>query len=234
MTFLHFQCLKDAADRRIEIESILAATGLPPSSLITIRPFDAPASSALIDQVQGLIVGGAGWSVFEEIPYYVEFTDCLRAARKLGVPILGICFGAQALAQLFCGKVVLDDARAEYGTIEVARETQTGFDPLFSETSPNFLAQSWHHDRISVLPPGTYPLAWSKGGEVLQAFGFPGELIWGLQFHPERTSEMFGRVLEHRRAPDEKNTIAAIRATLRPSPEATALLGRFVRLSEAR
>lgn len=234
MPFLHFQCLKDDADRRIEIESILEATGLTPSTMRTIRPFESAASPTLIDGAQGLIVGGAGWSAFEDIPYYQEFTNCLCAARQRGLPIFGICFGAQTLAHLFGGQVVPDDARAEYGTIEVACGTTANRDPLFSETSPSFLAQSWHHDRISILPPGAVPLAWSRVGAVLQAFAFPGERIWGVQFHPERTSDTFERVLEHRLAPDKDHPIEAIRTSLRPSPEASALLGRFVRLAEVR
>jgi GMP synthase (glutamine-hydrolysing) len=234
MSFLHFQCLKDEADRRIEIDSILAGTGLLPTSLLTVRPFDAPVHDALTEDIRALIVGGAGWSVFEDIPYYQEFSDCLFAARRRGLPILGICFGAQALAQVFGGKVVLDDSRAEYGTIDVACEASAASDPLFSRTSPRFIAQSWHHDRISIMPPEAVPLASSRNGEVLQAFSVPGEMIWGVQFHPERSSETFERVLEHRRAPDAEHPIEAIRASLRPSPEATALLKRFVDLVETR
>lgn len=234
MPFLHFQCLKDAPDRQVEIDSILAGTKLPAASLTVVRPFQAPASPALLDGAQGVFIGGAGWSAFEDIPYYEEFLAVLRAARQRGMPIFGICFGAQTLAHLFGGTVVRDDANAEYGTIEVACQTTAIEDPLFSGTPARFLAQSWHHDRISVLPPGAVPLAWSRDGAVLQAFSFPDERIWGVQFHPERTSETFERVLEHRRAPDESHPIETIRASLRPSPQATALLERFVRLAQPR
>lgn len=234
MPFLHFQCLKDAPDRRVEIDSILAATGLPDGGLTVLRPFDAPIATSALEGADGLIVGGAGWSAFEDIPYYEDFLRLLAAARQRGMPIFGICFGAQTLAHLFGGAVVRDDANAEYGTIEIACETAAIHDPLFADTPASFLAQSWHHDRIAQLPPGAVPLAWSRGGAVLQAFTFPGERVWGLQFHPERTAETFERVLEHRRAPDEDHPIETIRASLRPSPRAAALLERFVRLAADR
>lgn len=234
MPFLHFQCLKDAPDRQVEIDSLLAGTGLPSGELKVIRPFAAPVPSEALDGVQGLLIGGAGWSAFEEIPYYEDFLAVVRAARQRGLPIFGICFGAQTLAHLFGGTVVRDEPNAEYGTIEVACEAAASDDPLFAGIPARFLAQSWHHDRIAALPPGAVPLAWSRGGAVLQAFSFPGERIWGLQFHPERTSETFERVLEHRHAPDAEHPIEAIRATLQPSPLATSLLKRFVALAQAR
>jgi GMP synthase-like glutamine amidotransferase len=97
-----------------------------------------------------------------------------------------------------------------------------------------FEAQAWHHDRINVLPPGALPLGWSRGRAIMQAFGFPGERIWGLQFHPERTAETFERVLEQRTAPDSEHPIEAIRSSLRPSPIATQLLRRFISLATSR
>lgn len=234
MPFLHFQCLKDAPDRPVEIDSILAGTGLPSASLKSVSPFTEAVSVDVLDGVDGMFIGGAGWSAFEEIPYYEDFLAVLRAARRRAVPIFGVCFGAQTLARLFGGAVVRDDANAEYGTIEIDCETAAIRDPLFAATPQRFLAQSWHHDRIAALPTGAIPLAWSRGGAVLQAFSFPGERIWGVQFHPERASEAFARALEHRQAPDEAHPIEEIRASLRPSPLATALLRRFVSLVEAR
>ncbi len=231
MTFLHFQCLKDAPDRQVEIDSILAGAGLPDASLKTIRPFEAAVTPEILYGIDGLIIGGAGWSAFDDIPYYQEFLEVLRAAREKHVPILGICFGAQTLAHLFGGVVVRDDANAEYGSIEVTCEPAASQDPMFSDMPADFTAQSWHHDRIAVLPTDALPLAHSRSGAVLQAFSFPGERIWGVQFHPERTAATFERLLGQRPAPDADHPIETIRASLKPSPDATALLARFVRLA---
>ncbi|HTK60433.1 MAG TPA: type 1 glutamine amidotransferase [Candidatus Baltobacteraceae bacterium] len=230
MTILHFQCLKDAPDRPVEIQAMHDGLGLPEGRLKIVRPFVESATPALLDGISGITIGGAGWSAFDEIPHYEAFLEVLREARRRRIPTLGICFGAQTLAHLYGGTVELDDPRAEYGTIEVACEAAAQDDPLFSKMLARFLAQSWHHDRITKLPSDARPLAWSQDGAVLQAFVFEGDPVWGVQFHPERTSETFGRLLETRSAPSDAWPIGRIRATLKPSPTATSLLARFAEL----
>jgi GMP synthase-like glutamine amidotransferase len=233
MTILHFQCLKDAPDRPVEIQAMREGLGVSAEGLKIVRPFVEPATAALLDGVAGVTIGGAGWSAFDEIPHYDAFLDVLREARRRRIPTLGICFGAQTLAHLYGGAVELDDPRAEYGTIEVACETSAQDDPLFSGTPARFLAQSWHHDRITKLPSDARALAWSQAGAVLQAFRFDSEPAWGVQFHPERTYETFGRLLETRSAPSPEWPIERIRASLKPSPLATGLLARFAELCGA-
>lgn len=234
MKILHFQCLQDAPDREVEIGAMLDGLGLKAEELQIVRPFVEPATVALLDGVDGVTIGGAGWSTFEEIPYFEDFLIVLREARHRQIPILGICFGAQALARLEDGVVVRDEPREEYGTIDIACEPSTKNDPLFSLLPPTFAAQAWHHDRIVVLPSNTRPLAWSQNGEVLQAYAFTDGPAWGVQFHPERTAETFGHLLETRRAPSPEWPIERIRNSLVPSPRATALLARFAQLCAGR
>ena len=234
MTILHFQCLKDAPDRPVEIQAMREGLGVAEGSLKIFRPFAEPATPAILDGVSGVTIGGAGWSAFEEIPHYEAFLEILREVRRRGIPTLGICFGAQTLAHLYGGTVVRDEPREEYGTIEVDREPSAREDALFVGTPENFLAQSWHHDRVAELPEGAKPLVWSQDGAVLQAFVFEGEPVWGVQFHPERTSATFGRLLETRSAPSDAWPIERIRASLKPSPLATALLARFVEICAGR
>ena len=234
MTILHFQCLKDAPDRPVEIQAMREGLGVSEASLKVFRPFAEPATPAVLDGVSGVTIGGAGWSAFEDIPHYEAFLEILREVRRRRIPMLGICFGAQTLAHLYGGTVVRDEPREEYGTIEVACEASAREDALFAGTPERFLAQSWHHDRVAALPEGAKPLAWSQDGAVLQAFVFEGEPIWGVQFHPERTSSTFGRLLETRTAPSDAWPIDRIRASLKPSPLATALLARFAEICAGR
>ncbi len=228
MPFLHLHCMKDALRPDAEAASIADAAGIPIETLVSMRPFEAPISLSALDGVSGLIIGGSAWSVFEPIPYYDAFRDLLREARRRRLPMLGICFGAQALADVFGGKVVRDPSRAEYGSIEIWREAVD--DPLLTEAPPCFHAQAWHHDRIVDLPERAVPLAWSQA-DVLQAFTFPDESVWGVQFHPERTHATFERLLETRQAPCAEHPIDRIRASLVPTPNASAILARFIRSS---
>jgi GMP synthase (glutamine-hydrolysing) len=229
MRILHLQCLQDAPDREVEVSSIASAMGVPPETLDVVRPFEAEVPAASLDGASGLTIGGSALSVFYAIPKYREFEELLRTARSRGLPMLGICFGAQAIADVFGGRVIRDTAHAEYGTIEVENRLR-GWENLFGETPERFTAQAWHRDRIVRVPQGALELAWSQG-DVLQAFAFVGERIWGVQFHPERDMETFQHLLKTRSDPPNRSC-ADIRAALRPSPDAAALLKRFAGICE--
>ncbi len=226
MRFLHLHCMQDVLKPDAEASSIAEAAGISITAITSLRPFETPVDASALDGVSGVIIGGSAWSVFEEIPHYAAFRALLCEARSRRLPMFGICFGAQALAHVFGGSVIRDPERAEYGSIELRRDATN--DPLFAELPDRFHAQAWHHDRIVELPQGASPIAWSQD-EVLQAFSLPGESIWGVQFHPERTHVTFERLLETRVAPSADHPIDKIRASLVPTPRATELLARFIR-----
>ena len=92
---------------------------------------------------------GAPWSVYDHDligAWAVPELDFLRTAHKAGVPVLGICFGGQALAAALGGAVVLAGARGG-----LVRSTPTS--PAWSRPVPWF---QWHHDRW-VAPRGPAP-----------------------------------------------------------------------------
>jgi len=125
------------------------------------------------EQLKGLILSGGPASVYE--PGAPQFDPALL---ELGVPILGICYGLQAVAQALGGKVEGGEGR-EYGRAE-----------LLSDGLPGAPARStaWmsHGDRVSALPPGFRVLARSEGCPCAAVEGLGGRFL-GLQFHPEVT-----------------------------------------------
>jgi GMP synthase-like glutamine amidotransferase len=128
------------------------------------------------ESYDALVPMGAPWSVYDHgsigtwVGHEIEF---LRRAHVAGVPILGICFGGQALAAALGGSVVPSD-RSEIGWVSV--ETSR---PDLVEPGPWF---QWHSDRW-VLPDSVAAFARSEVSE--QAFVAGRSL--GLQFHPELT-----------------------------------------------
>ena len=122
---------------------------------------------------------GAPWSVYDEatigawVGAEIAF---LRAALAAGVPVLGICFGGQALAAALGGRV-LPASEPEIGW----RMVPTRLPDLFAP-GPWF---QWHSDRWE-LPPGVTAFARTPVAE--QAF-VAGRAL-GLQFHPELTPAM--------------------------------------------
>ncbi len=122
---------------------------------------------------------GAPWSVYDEATigaWVLEEVTFLRRAHEAGVPILGICFGGQALAAALGGSVVRA-GQPEVGWFRVATD-----DPGLVEEGPWF---EWHHDQW-IAPPGARVVARTDAAE--QAFVIGRSL--GVQFHPELTPGM--------------------------------------------
>jgi GMP synthase-like glutamine amidotransferase len=123
--------------------------------------------------------GGNSWLQKEK-----AFMSDVLAAGKI---ILGICFGAQLLAEALGGKLFPNPHR-EIGWYEVSlnRKGQESF--LFQDIPPSFVTFHWHSDHFS-LPQTCTRLAYSKASNN-QAFVCKGRPLVGLQFHPEYTREM--------------------------------------------
>ena len=102
------------------------------------------------------------------------------AVFKLGVPILGICYGVQLFAHMLGGKVERSDRR-EYGIANLEHQDGTGFlDGVDTRT------QVWmsHGDAISVMPPGFEVIGRTENCPYA-AIANRGMKLYGVQFHPE-------------------------------------------------
>ncbi len=121
---------------------------------------------------------GAPWSVYDHVTigeWVLEEITFLRSAHEAGVPILGICFGGQALATAL-GGAVERAPEAEVGWYEIESDR-----PDLVEPGPWF---QWHHDRW-VAPPGAAVIA--RTAQAQQAYTIGRSM--GVQFHPELTPD---------------------------------------------
>ena len=145
-----------------------------------ILPWDAPEEQALAVQPSGFILSGGPASVYEpgapQVPHYVF---------ESGLPVLGICYGLQAMTHALGGRVAAHERR-EFGhaVIRMLRPN-----PLL----PDGETQVWmsHGDRIEVLPPGFAPLA-ASGNSPVAAMGDLERRYFGVQFHPEVAHTLSG------------------------------------------
>jgi GMP synthase (glutamine-hydrolysing) len=101
---------------------------------------------------------------------------------ELGVPVLGICYGLQLIAQLLGGKVE-PAAQREYGHARVVVEKNEGIFHRFAKREALDVWMS-HGDRIAALPPGFQTIGVS-GNTPFCAVGNAQRRIYGVQFHPE-------------------------------------------------
>ena len=101
---------------------------------------------------------------------------------KLGIPILGICYGMQVIAEMSEGKVKHTKER-EYGKIELFIDDNRD---LFSHVPGNFTCWASHGDFVSKLPPGFVVSAHTLN-VPMAAISNKKRKIYGVQFHPEVT-----------------------------------------------
>ena len=135
-------------------------------------PWDAPMKDILAVSPKGFILSGGPKSVYEDgAPFIQDFIF------QTGLPILGICYGMQALTHALKGEVSSSQTR-EYGHAEI--------EPLLSNSLVSALSKVWmsHGDRITRMPEGFIALA-SSGNSPFAAIGDLNRKYFGVQFHPE-------------------------------------------------
>ena len=145
---------------------------------------------------KGVILSGSHMSAYEE-----STGRAPKAAFEIGVPVLGICYGMQTMAQQLGGKVEAGKVR-EFGSAEVRARGHTKLlDGI--EDSRNAeghgLLKVWmsHGDKVVEMPPGFKLMA---STEACPIAGMADETrrFYGVQFHPEVTHTRQGRKLLQR------------------------------------
>jgi len=127
-----------------------------------------------------LVIMGGGMNIYQhrDYPWLVPEKEFLRRAIAAGKPILGICLGAQLLADVLGGKVYQNPEK-EIGWFPVRFLDRVAPFAAFPETMN---VMHWHGDTFE-LPPGARLIADSTGC-ARQAFVW-GDRVAGLQFHLE-------------------------------------------------
>ena len=90
-------------------------------SQVTWRVIDAPSGDVLppVEDIESLVVTGSPVSVYERLPWSVACSDWLGRVWKREVPILGVCYGHQLLADALGGRVSPSPQGREMGAIHV-------------------------------------------------------------------------------------------------------------------
>jgi GMP synthase (glutamine-hydrolysing) len=144
-------------------------------------PYDTPADQVLDLAPRGFILSGGPASIYEpgapQIPAFVFETR---------LPILGICYGMQALTHAL-GGAVSPSAQREFGSAQI--EVIDNFELLLRGEYPVWMS---HGDRIEAVPKGFQVIARSENSPIA-AMGDPTLKRYGLQFHPEVEHTPIGR-----------------------------------------
>ncbi len=149
-----------------------------------IHPFN---KKAVIDsEVKGLILSGSPSSVRD---INAPFPDL--SSIKGNLPILGICYGAQYIAQSSGGEVLPSKTR-EYGRANLSFVDNSN--PLFKDINKGTQVWMSHGDTITKIPK-SFKIIGSTDDVKVGAFVTEGENTYGIQFHPEVYHTTEGNIL---------------------------------------
>lgn len=138
------------------------------------------------ETVAGVILSGSPFSTHDEKAPNPDLSDFIGK-----VPVLAVCYGAQLLAKNGGGSVVKSTIR-EYGRANL--NNFNAGNPLFKGVSVGSQVWMSHGDTIASLPEGAEILASTKSVKNA-AYWIPNQAIYAIQFHPEVTHSIDGKIL---------------------------------------
>lgn len=182
---MHFLVLQHLA---IEPPALIAETLRSAGHTLTTIHLDQgdelPASTEHIDGV--IIMGGPQSANDIHTVYICEELIWLKQAIDEGLPILGICLGAQIMAKAAGAEICSSPVR-ELGWFPVYQTQASESDPLFSLMQDGLMVFQWHGETFSL--PNSMTLAATHPDVPAQAFRL-GKAQYGMQFHIEVTEQI--------------------------------------------
>lgn len=139
-----------------------------------VMPYTTDINKIEEKKPMGIIFTGGPNSVYEE-----NSPKCSEEIFKLGIPILGICYGSQLIVKMFGGEVKHADER-EYGKTNI----NLNGSKLFDGIEKNTVCWMSHTDKVTKLPDG-FRITASTAGCPVAAYENEKRKIYAVQFHPE-------------------------------------------------
>lgn len=134
---------------------------------------------------KGIIFTGGPASIYEK-----DAPTCDTKIFELGIPILGICYGMQLMANTL-GGVVKKALKREYGQMDVELDTNS---KLFQGLENNNICLMSHTDYVDSLPSGFQKIASTKNCKIA-GFANTSKNFYGVQFHPEVNHTLNGHLI---------------------------------------
>jgi GMP synthase (glutamine-hydrolysing) len=150
----------------------------------TILRYDTPAAQLAALKPRGIILSGGPSSVYSP---KAPLPD--PAIFDLGIPVLGVCYGVQLMAQ-FLGGIVQPGQKREYG--KALLTVKDAGCALFAGLPESLQVWNSHGDKLTKIPDGFLPVAASDNSEFA-AIEDRARKFFGLQFHPEVAHTPRGR-----------------------------------------
>ncbi|MBN1278729.1 MAG: glutamine-hydrolyzing GMP synthase, partial [Chlorobiaceae bacterium] len=157
-----------------------------------ILPYNTTPDTIREHAPKAIILSGGPTSVYGESAILPN-----EGIFSLGLPILGICYGLQAIAKHFGGEVA-SSAKQEFGRAKMLVSRDGEHESMLFRNIPDSDVWMSHGDKVVNLPEGFRITASSANSEMcaLESFGSRAALkVYGLQFHPEVQHTLYGKQL---------------------------------------
>lgn len=143
-----------------------------------------------------LVIMGGPMNIYQEdkYPWLVQEKRFIREAIDSGKVVIGICLGAQLIADVIGGNIT-KNPYLEIGWFPVKLKGEARTSPLFSFLPEEPMVFQWHGDTFSTLPEDAVCLAESDACHH-QAFVYK-DRVFGFQFHLESTQETIGNMVNY-------------------------------------
>lgn len=152
----------------------------------TVKVHEGQALPADLDDVHGVVSLGGPQSANDAHPWVAQEQALLREAHQAGIPVLGLCLGAQMLAKALGGEVARMTA-PEIGWVQVKAASIGVEDVLHPGIGWSQTVFASHGEHVSKLPDGA-TLVMKGTACPVQAFRV-GATSYGFQYHPEWTRD---------------------------------------------
>jgi GMP synthase (glutamine-hydrolysing) len=147
-------------------------------------------------QFDACVVTGSRASVYWDEPWIGELKSYVGDAIETGMPMLGVCYGHQLLADVLGGRIEdMGEYEIGYRTVE-----HDGENELLEGVDEDFTVFTTHSDHVSEAPPGAEVFAKNDYG----IHGFRKDNVFAVQFHPEYDMETAADVTSGKDLPDER------------------------------
>ncbi len=204
---------------------------LPVSQITVTEPFLGSVLPEL-QSTAGVILTGSHDMVTDNLEWSQRTSKWLTSVIELEIPVFGICYGHQLLAQTLGGTVGTNLYGPEFGSCTATLRKGAKSDPLFTDLPVNTPVLCSHMQSVHTLPEGANLLASTR---LCENLAFSIGQCWGVQFHPEFNAHIAQEYVSEFANDLERSGLdsSTIKGSVKEAPESYTLIDRFARYALA-